>query len=639
MTTNVTLVEFSSWDNVTPLVSGYLQTYAQKDPLIRAECSFRIYTQTIPVDVGHAVAELVAHESDLYALSCYMWNMTCIRRVLRDLLVARPEARFILGGPQVMEHAAEYVAPGESRVTVCNGEGEISFYQYLRHIVCGAFDFSTVPGITFWSDGRFVTTPRPPRIKTLDEVPSPFTAGLFEPGKYTNAILETNRGCPFSCGFCYWGAATNDKVYKFDADRAESDIRWISENGCLNLFIADANWGVSPRDVELSRHIVDCSKQNGYPLMVYMAAAKNKSDRVAEIAEIFSSGGLINSQPISLQTVSDNALRLIDRKNIKEETYITLQRVLREKGISSYVEIIWPLPGETLDSFQRGAMRLCRSMADSVVMHPHLLLHNTPISRNQQLHGIRTRDLRNESGEAEVVVATHWVSEEECMAGYWYYMALLTLYNLRGLYFLALYLDSAGLGTYQEFFASAARFFAGLRGDRLTTFLHRCVDEIAMYDLLNQGTITHLILHELRDEFDHLLCHFVSSEGWLVDDTARAAFELDLLARPYVYLEPASLPKYEFAELHLVNHNSDGYKVRVPAEILALASTDGRFIIDMPADRVLLTISHGSGNKLPCSAGRELAQCSYYCHGMMLRVREMLPRWTCLADSGEPAHA
>ncbi len=56
------------------------------------------------------------------------------------------------------------------------------------------------------------------RIMDLSEVPSPYTMGLFDylpdmyPGKIWNAVIETNRGCPFMCTFCDWGGTTFSKV-------------------------------------------------------------------------------------------------------------------------------------------------------------------------------------------------------------------------------------------------------------------------------------------------------------------------------------------------------------------------------------------------------------------------------------------
>jgi len=606
------------------LVSGYLQVYARQDPVIDAECTFEIYTKNIPLDIASVVRELADRSSDIYAFSCYMWNMRSVRRVLVAMLAACPDARFILGGPQVMEHASEYVRPGETRVVVCNGEGEITFQRYLRQMIAEPADLSLVPGITFWSVDRFVTTERAPRIKDLDEIPSPFTEEIFPPARYTNAILETNRGCPFSCGFCFWGAATNDKVHKFASDRVKRDVRWISDHGFINIWIVDANWGIAPRDVELSRYLVECSKETGSPIMVYMAAAKNRPDRMAEITEILVRGGLMACQPISLQTVSEQSLKLIDRTNIKEVTYTGLQKVLRERDVSSYVELIWPLPGETLQSFGEGITRLCHSKADTIIVYPHLLLHNTPIYKNQELYGIRKRDVTNESGEAEVVVATHWVSEAECAEGLWLYYGMFALYNMRGLYLLANYLDASGKMTFARLFDEAGRFFARHDTNTVAAFMQNDMRALAHYDIMRSGHVAHIILHENRKEFDELLAEFVRGFEWWDDRLARSLFELDLLCRPYAYKEAVSFPAYEFTELD--PHVSGEYEFIMRATGEASRFLDSIEPIgnpDMGGESSWIRITHDTGGKLPYLERRDMAQNAHYCHGIMFKMRHI----------------
>ena len=139
------------------------------------------------------------------------------------------------------------------------------------------------------------------------------------------SVIETNRGCPFRCGFCYWGAANNDQVYKFDEQRVRDEISWLSQNEVPVLHIADANWGMLKRDVALSKHITDCKADNLFPLAVIFAAAKNSPARVTETTSIFTDAGLINTQPISMQSLDDNTLDAVDRKNIKLGAYAELQ--------------------------------------------------------------------------------------------------------------------------------------------------------------------------------------------------------------------------------------------------------------------------------------------------------------------------
>ncbi len=76
-----------------------------------------------------------------------------------------------------------------------------------------------------------------------------------------NIGLVRRVGCPYHCGFCYWGAATNDRVYRFDEQRVRDEITWLASHDVMCLYIADANWGMLSRDVDLSQHIADCARK------------------------------------------------------------------------------------------------------------------------------------------------------------------------------------------------------------------------------------------------------------------------------------------------------------------------------------------------------------------------------------------
>jgi radical SAM superfamily enzyme YgiQ (UPF0313 family) len=629
----VTLVELTAFDNIIPLASAYLKSYACKDPDIEAAFELDIYDAPVTADREIVAAELESRDSDVYALSCYIWNMALVRWILDRLSTARPDAQFILGGPQVMSHAQSYVPPERTNIVVCNGEGERSFHQYLRQLLTGEPDFAQVQGISFWRDGDLVTTERPERIKDLTEIPSPFSAGYFEKGKYTFAILETNRGCPYNCGFCFWGAATNSKVNRFETDRVLEDITWMSENGFTTIFLADANWGMAPRDVDFTRHMVECSKKTGYPQVISMNAAKNKPDRVADITRILVDGGLLTSQPISLQSMDSDVLRLIDRSNIRAETYTALQRTLREQKISSYIEMIWPLPGETTETFKNGLTELCRSQADTILVYPQLLLHNTPIYNSREVLGVQVRRVPDDVAEAEVVVATNWVTEQDYDEGVWLYYAMQSLYNLRGLYYLANHLDRTGQLAFGELYAEAVTFFKQHQDSEIGRFLSESVAGLGNYYLLNAGRLAHLTLHANRAEFDDLLAEFVAGQSFWNDPDARTMFELDLLARPYIYSERPRLPDYPFEQITVQPHRGNALQVTAPPCATALLSE-----LDLAGQQLdgPVLLRHPARRKLPYLRHRTLDDNISYCQGMTLHLREMLPEWTPLlpAETG-----
>lgn len=624
---NVTLVELTAFDKITPLASAYLKSYACQDSRITDNFSLRIYDASVTADREAVAADLEREPSEVYALSCYLWNMGLMRWLLARLTQRLPRAKFILGGPQVMNQAADYVAPGQSNIAVCNGEGERTFHQYLLQLLADEPNLTAVQGISFWRGGELITTPAAERIKDLTEIPSPFTGGLFEKGKYTFAVLETNRGCPYNCGFCFWGAATNAKVNRFETERILNDITWISDNQYVTIFLADANWGMAPRDVDFTRHMVECRKHTGYPVMISMNAAKNKPERVAEITKALVDGGLLTSQPISLQSMDSDVLTLIDRSNIQPRTYTELQRTLNEQNISSYVEMIWPLPGETVSTFCRGITDLCRSSASTILVYPHLLLHNTPIYKNRQNLGIRVRRVPDDVAEADVVVATNWVDETQYEDGVWITYAMQSLHNMRGLYYLANYCDRAGLLAFGDLFAKAADFFRDRLDARACQFMEKSVRGLTNYYLLNAGELAHLILHEARDEFDALLADFFSRQPFSDDPVARTMFELDLLARPYVYRESPRLPHYPFEFVAVESRPGGEFALRPAA-----AAHEALLELGLPdpvADGGLL-IAHPGRRKLPYMADRPLEDNISYCQGMLLHLREMLPSWAPL---------
>ncbi|GGS58938.1 B12-binding domain-containing radical SAM protein [Actinokineospora fastidiosa] len=634
MGTKVTFVELTTYEGVLPLATGYLQAYASQDPEIAAECSFEIVSRNVESDRDAIAEELIGRDSDVYAVSCYLWNMGTTKWLLEELHRERPDARIILGGPQVMNHLAKYVPPERENIVVCNGEGERTFYAYLKQVISGTMDLRAVQGLSFWENGQVVTTPKAERIKDLTEVPSPFLTGVFKEREYSFAILETNRGCPFNCGFCAWGAATNDKVYKFDDDRVKQDITWISENGFHSIFIADANWGIGPRDVEFTEFIVACKEKNGLPYRVDVASAKNRPDRTARITQVFVDGGMVTSQTISLQSMDQDTLNQIQRSNIRLSAYITLQQTLRERGINSNVELIWPLPGETLQSYRKGIAELCRLSAEVIITYPQLLLHNTPIYEQRDVFGVRTARVPSEIAEAEIVVSTRWVDSAEYELGVWYSYIVQAFYNVRSLYYLANYLDRAGVMAFEDFFASAVEYFQGRLDTHVGQHFAESVKNLGNYDIRDSGLVAHMVLHAHRGEFDATVADFVRRQPWWSrDPLARAAFELDLIARPYIYDEPMRLPDYEFE--HVAYEPIDEYRgtVTVPAEVGGLlAALDMPTYDGPPPERLLIT--HGPKRKKPLNDKWSLHTATLYCQGIFICQREYIPTFEAAPPEG-----
>ncbi|GGW42143.1 cobalamin-dependent protein [Streptomyces xantholiticus] len=628
----VLLVELSVFERMTPLASGYLQAYAMTDSVVRSEYRFERYTTVAKTPRADVIRDLVRSTADVYAFSCYVWNMGLVKAAVDAIRQARPHAQIILGGPQVMSQAGRYLSKTDERTVICNGEGEITFTQYLLALTDSGSGFHEVNGLSFYCDGELVTTPKQPRISNLDDVPSPFLTGIFD-SDYSIAILETNRGCPYHCGFCFWGAATNDRVHRFDEQRVRDEIKWIAKNEILFLFIADANWGMLSRDVDISQHITNCAGDHGAPNVVYFSAAKNKPHAVTKITGIFQDANLIASQPVSLQTLEPSSLDLISRSNIKLSAFAEIQEDLREKQISSYVELIWPLPGETLDSFKRGIGTLCENEAQTVIAYPHLLLNNTPIYHNSEKMGIVSRPAGGGAAEARVVIGTKEASEEDFIEGMYYFYAFHALHNTRSLRTVSRYLVKQSGIQYQDIFSAFAEFLRRQgEDDPILAYMERSVRDADYYDVNNYGLFIHSVVHEHRELFNDHVRRFVQGQDWWGDDKVRALFEIDLLNRPYMYSNtPMDVHPEGFHALHFLDRGPRSYTVRVPEEYMADLA-DSVQIQTTPADGVF-TVEH-KRLQYPFMPTQSRDHSGSYCHGMIEKVGNIMPFWQPASPRG-----
>jgi B12 binding domain len=621
---SVLFVELTVFERMAPLTSGYLQAYALTEPVVRGAYSFDKYTATIRVPADVIVRDLLAVSADVYGFSCYVWNMGLIRTILAALREARPDAHIVLGGPQVMHHAQDYLGRDDERTVICNGEGEVTFTEYLCALTESRADLQSVNGISFYADGELVTTPERPRIKDLNSIPSPFLTGLFDPGSCMS-VLETNRGCPFHCGFCYWGAATNDRVYRFDEQRIRDEITWMAKNEILFLYIADANWGMLSRDVEFSQHIAECAREYRLPNVIYFSAAKNKPRAVTQITSIFQEAGLVASQPVSLQTLEPASLDLIARSNIKMSAFAEVQEDLREKRISSFIELIWPLPGETLSSFKRGISTLCDNEAQTIIAYSHLLLNNTPIYRRRDDLALITRAAGGAVGDARIVVGTEQVSEAEFAEGMRYFYAVHALHNTRSLRSVGRYLTAQSVVSYAELFAAFVEFWrAQAADDPLVSYVETSIANADYYDINNYGLFVHNILHENRKLFVDQVRRFVTSQSWWADEVVQALFDVDMVNRPYVYSNTLMDPVAELAVLRVMDRRPRGYTVRVPPEYLP-ALADSVRVDQMSTDGVF-TVDH-KRMQFPFMAKQSPDHNGSYCHGMIEKVENIMPLW------------
>jgi radical SAM superfamily enzyme YgiQ (UPF0313 family) len=371
-----------SGQNYLPYSIACLQSYVRAHAVEPERYDFArmIYKRMAIRDV---VAQL--SDTDVVGFSTYVWNEQISLECARQLKQRHPDILIVFGGPQVPDLPEEFLRANPFVDVAVHNEGERTFLQLLDRFPGN--DWSEIEGISFLdADGNCVRRPNGERMRDLAEVPSPFLNGLFDdliaayPEEHWIGLWETNRGCPFQCTFCDWGSATAAKLYKFDMDRLLQEVDWFAKNKIEYVFCCDANFGILPRDVDISRHVAEVKRTTGYPVALSVQNTKNATERAYETQKILSDAGLNKGVALSMQSVDAHTLESIKRQNISLETYLELQRRFTRDGVETYSDLILGLPGETYESFVDGVDTLI-----STGQHNRIQFNNLSILPNAEM--------------------------------------------------------------------------------------------------------------------------------------------------------------------------------------------------------------------------------------------------------------
>ena len=156
------------------------------------------------------------------AFTVYFWNRPQTMAVAAQIKAARPRAVIVVGGNDVTNQQDAVFDEAPAVDVLVHGEGELRFVELCRNILHGRDPIEGVLGVSAVRHGSIVTTPAADRIQDLESIPSPLLNPVYDDADLAGTrmiIYETNRGCPYSCSFCFWGGATNTKVRQFSIER------------------------------------------------------------------------------------------------------------------------------------------------------------------------------------------------------------------------------------------------------------------------------------------------------------------------------------------------------------------------------------------------------------------------------------
>jgi len=375
---------------------------------------------------------------DIVGLAIYFWNtaisqyaVKCLREMFGEKVV------IVLGGPSIDSDKLQQYKfltekfPGANAVVV--NEGEIGFSNIIKKMFSDEKNLFKDPinGVSFVHDnqliqGSFTGTTN----LDLSTLGSPYLSGLMDDFMHSDyqPLIQTSRFCPYTCAFCVSGK-NRGKLRGYPIEQVKEELNYVCKKYADRphhiMYLADENFGILKRDVEIAEHIKKCNKDFGYPQGIFFYNDKRFTETsrrvVKTLGEIMGHG-----LSLALQTENPETLKAIKRVNVTEKEIDNAMNWASDLGIATSTELIFGLPYETRDSFVDLLNRSVKRGFDSVYCYNLFIMDGIELNRPsvREKHGIKTkyRVLRTNFGShkanffgehEEVVVGTNAFSYED----------------------------------------------------------------------------------------------------------------------------------------------------------------------------------------------------------------------------------
>ena len=242
---------------------------------------------------------------DIIGFSNYVWNFALSYGFARVIKELHPGTIVIFGGPNYPTDESEqeiFLREHDQIDFYIIKEGELAFSRIVERLVTSGGDVEAVqresiPSAHSAPPGREAClAQKTERISDLSQIPSPYILGKLD--EFFDGtllpIVQTNRGCPFSCTFCVEGVTYYNKVYANSQQKIDAELELIGQRmhalqesgGRNDLFIADSNFGMYKQDLDTCRTLSLTQERYGWPEYINVATGKNKKERVLEASTI-----------------------------------------------------------------------------------------------------------------------------------------------------------------------------------------------------------------------------------------------------------------------------------------------------------------------------------------------------------------
>lgn len=359
---------------------------------------------TINHQMDLILQDIYRRKPDFIGFSCYIWNISYIMEIVRDVKKVLPEAEIWLGGPEVSYDAKKVLTREPDVRGIMRGEGELTFTELVRAYLqrkktsvpdgytgesfrgqakektsgCAEntrmpenaegenahsdrLDLSQIPGITYRAANGEIEGHGPQRLLSLDEIPFYYD----DMAGFENRIVyyESSRGCPFSCSYCL---SSIDKTVRFRSlDLVLPELQFFLDHKVPQVKFVDRTFNCKrEHTLGIWRYLVE--HDNGITNFHFEVSADIFDEEELELIGKMRPG-LIQLE-IGVQSTNPDTIREIHRHMDLVKLKRAVDRVYDYRNTHQHLDLIAGLPYENYESFMRSFDDVYRMRPDQLQM-------------------------------------------------------------------------------------------------------------------------------------------------------------------------------------------------------------------------------------------------------------------------------
>ncbi len=324
-----------------------LKAYASKKENRNLGEHITIAEYTINNRIEEILSGIYAHKPDAIGFSCYIWNISEILTLVKELPKILPGVPIWLGGPEVSYRATELLESYPELTGIMVGEGEATFAELVSFYAGKSADalarLPQIKGIVFRQDNTVIDT----GLRELTDLSElPFLYDDLSRFEHKIIYYESSRGCPFRCSYCL--SSIDKKVRLRDLEIVKKELQFFLDHQVPQVKFIDRTFNCNHEHaMEIWRYIK--GHDNGVTNFHFEIAADLINEEELGLLNTLRPGAV--QMEIGVQTTNADTLSEIRRNMDMDKLRTVVERLHQGNNIHIHLDLIAGLPFEDYASF------------------------------------------------------------------------------------------------------------------------------------------------------------------------------------------------------------------------------------------------------------------------------------------------